>query len=665
MGAGKRMSEMSEKNILKYEGDIWSIADLFFSVGIKQSDYPAFMMPFFALMMLEGRMRNAVNELRKEYGIEGEELPEGFGEVFLTKKCGFNKFIVLENKTLADICRNDTSFEQDFAEYLRAFDPEIRQLLGIDRGKDERKYLDIDKYAAELKSKGILMQVVSKWSAIDLSDFDNSDITTLEEHIKRKWADISASTAGEQYTPDDIISLISEIVALKTDKPKDKIVHVYDPTCGGANMLFGVADRLGLQGRKLVATYGSEWNDALYALAAIESRFRDFSTIKYGNTLTNVPFADQRFDAIVANPPYGVSWKGYQKEVQNDQRGQFEGGEPATSDGQLLFLQHILWQLDTNGIAVVVHNGSTLFSGDAGSGESNIRKYIFDHDWVEALIQMPQKEFFNTGITTYLWVLNKNKSPERRNRVALIDGSNLWVTLKKNKGEKSREMSELNRAEIIEELRDFKDSKICKIFNREHFYYNKQKVFLTEVDEDGKYIEKTIKIDDVESILTVDGMIENVQNITSDEGKALIAKLKESDWKTFVIETGSHLRYEYDQECESVIGPDGKKLGRGKFSFALKKGLDKGTKSLQLVIEREVVSDYEIIPHRFDSAENDKEIDAFIKKYIFKPFEKSDNVVGVEINFNKEFFVLEKLQSVEDILKEIADIDSQLKGVEL
>jgi hypothetical protein len=153
------------------------------------------MMPFFALMMLEGRMRNAVNELRKEYGIEGEELPEGFGEVFLTKKCGFNKFIVLENKTLADICRNDTSFEQDFAEYLRAFDPEIRQLLGIDRGKDERKYLDIDKYAAELKSKGILMQVVSKWSAIDLSDFDNSDITTLEEHIKRKWADISASTA--------------------------------------------------------------------------------------------------------------------------------------------------------------------------------------------------------------------------------------------------------------------------------------------------------------------------------------------------------------------------------------------------------------------------------------------------------------------------------------
>lgn len=218
------------------------------------------------------------------------------------------------------------------------------------------------------------MSIVQTWAKIDLSSYDNSAITTLEEHIKRKWADISASTAGEQYTPDDIISLISEIVAIKVTKPKNKYIHIYDPTCGGANLLYGVADRLEKEaGYHNIATYGSEYNDSLYALAAIESRFREKSTIHYGNTLTTVPFDNTEFDVIVANPPYGTKWSGYEKDVKKDERGQFPAGYPSISDGQLLFMQHILWKLADEGIAVEVHNGSSLFSGDAGSGESNIR----------------------------------------------------------------------------------------------------------------------------------------------------------------------------------------------------------------------------------------------------------------------------------------------------
>lgn len=328
----------------------------------------------------------------------------------------------------------------------------------------------MDGIVAELKGKGILLTVASEWSQIDLSGYDNSAITTLEEHIKRRWADISASTAGEQYTPDDIISLMAEIVADKIRKPRKEFVHVYDPTCGGANLLFGVADRLRTQdGYKLVATYGSEYNDALYALAAIESRFREHSQIEYGNTLTKVPFAGTHFDAIVANPPYGTPWKGYADGIKNDQKGQFEGGLPSTGDGQFLFMQHILWQLDKKGLAVVVADGSTLFSGDAGSGECNIRKYVFDHDWVEAIIQMPQQEFFNTGITTYLWILNKDKEKAREDKIALIDASKGWVQLKKSKGDKRREMTEDNRQLIVSALHEFKPNKICKIFDREYF----------------------------------------------------------------------------------------------------------------------------------------------------------------------------------------------------
>lgn len=623
------MNNTPLRDIMHYESDIWSIADLLLAASVKQSDFPAFMMPFFALTMLEGRMLNAVKSIEEEEGINPVDNAEDFQESFLSRNCGFNPYIVMQGKTLRSICANDTTFEQDFHSYLNGFDPDLKCLLGIDRATADQKYLNMDGIVAELRGKKILMQVVTKWAEIDLSQYDNSAITTLEEHIKRKWADISASTAGEQYTPDDIISLIAEIVAAKVKKPKTEFVHVYDPTCGGANLLFGVADRLANNaGYQHVATYGSEYNDALYALAAIESRFRDFSRISYGNTLTKVPFADIQFDVIVANPPYGTKWSGYEKEIKNDQKGQFPGGLPAVSDGQLLFMQHILWQLDSCGLAVEVHNGSTLFSGDAGSGESNIRKYIFDHDWVEAIIQMPQQEFFNTGIYTYLWIMNKNKQEGHRNKVALIDGSALWKQLKKSKGDKRREMTPEHRQQIVDALLQFENSDICKVYDREYFYYNKQTLTLTELDENGVSVLDTICPD---------------------------GKLK--------VEEGA---YFFDEEQMSMIDTaTAKPVGCGKFTYKNKKDRKTGEVKVETYIEPLYVNDYEIIPHHFDEAANMAEIQAFMDKYVFKPYRLKDNTVGVELNFNKEFYVPEKLADAEDILKEIESINAQMKEIEL
>lgn len=652
------------RDIMHYESDIWAIADLLLAAAVKQSDFPAYMMPFFALVMLEGRMRNAVREVEKENGITAESDPEDFKELFELRDCGYNEFIVMEGKTLQKICSNDTTFEQDFHAYLQGFDPDLKRLLGVDRGQGEQKFLNMDGIVAELRGKKILMEVVTKWAEIDLSPYDNSAITTLEEHIKRKWADISASTAGEQYTPDDIISLIAEIVADKITKPKHEVVHVYDPTCGGANLLFGVADRLAHQvGYEHIATYGSEYNDALYALAAIESRFRDFSQIEYGNTLTRVPFADTAFDVIVANPPYGTKWSGYEKEVKNDQKGQFPGGLPAVSDGQLLFMQHILWQLDSEGIAVEVHNGSTLFSGDAGSGESNIRKYIFDHDWVEAIIQMPQDEFFNTGIYTYLWIMNKNKPAERRNLVALIDGSKGWSLLKKSKGNKRREMLEGHRQAIVQALHDFVPNDICKIFDREHFYYNKQQLTLTELDADGKAIEEPIALTKLKKIRMGYMEYEHINDLDPIVAAGLLAELKAFDWMEDDLEitAGDDTVYRYDREKETLYAIDecGKvALGQCKFTFSL--STSKKMKSVKVTIEPLTTGDYEIIPHHLNPELNDEEIRDFMQQYIFKPFVLGNNTVGVEANFNKEFYVPEELASVEEILAEIRSLNSQI-----
>lgn len=676
---------MPVRDIMQYESEIWAAADLLIAAGIKQSKFPEYMMPFFALVMLEGRMRKAIDEMIEEEGVSREDDLEEFIDAFRDKECGYNDFIVTQGKTLADICDNDKTFEQDFRKYLDGFDDDLKRLLGIGRGTAEQKFLNLEGIVAELRAKKILMQTVTKWAEIDLSCYNNSDITTLEEHIKRRWADISAETAGEQYTPQDIISLIAEIVASKITKPKDKYIHIYDPTCGGANLLFGVSDKLQHEaGYPLVATYGCDFNDSLYALSAIESRFRNQSHIRYGNTLTTLPFKDKSFDVIIANPPYGISWKGYEGDIRNDQTGQFHAC-PAVSDGQLLFMQHILWQLDQNGIAVEVHNGSTLFSGDAGGGESNIRKYIFDQDWVEAIIQMPSDEFFNTGIYTYLWIMNKNKSAERRGKVMLINGSNGWKLLKKSKGSKRREMLPEHRLQIVEALTRFEDCEIGKVFAKEHFYYNKVAIKLYQpsrtenalsiIDtlcQDGKAYKLVPK-----EIIIDDGSIEQLHiskfnELTNDEANTILEQLNGYDYRTNVMSIISvdGKTYTYNISDGSLYTGTlllryQEELGHCKIVFKMSCSAKTGHSQLTISVEPEIVNDYEIIPYSAIPEINEKNISDYLNMYVFKRHYIKDYTVGVELNFNKEFYVPEKIGSVEDILAELKELNKELEEIEV
>ena len=665
------------KDILSYESDIWSCADLLISSGIKQSKFPDYMMPFFALIMLEGRMRNEMRDIQQTEHINPAENIEDFVEAFRERECGYNDYIVRQGKTLSSICNNDKTFEQDFSQYLAGFDAKLKELLGIERGTDDSKYLNLEGMVAELRKKGVLMQYVTRWAQIDLSPYNNSEITTLEEHIKRKWADISAETAGEQYTPEDIISLIAEIVAAKIDIPKRDYVCLYDPTCGGANLLFGVADRLrDDSGYEFIKTYGSDWNDALYALAKIESYFRSDAEIEHGNTLTKIPFKGDQFDVVIANPPYGIPWKGYEKEIRTDQTGQF-AFFPSVSDGQLLFLQHNVFRLrDNKGIVVEVNNGSSLFSGDAGSGESNIRKYLFDNDWVEAIIQMPSDEFFNTGIVTYLWILNKNKPEDRRDKVILINASDLWQPLKKNKGSKRKEMNETHRADIVRALVEFRDCDIAKVYYKWHFYFNKQQIQITKVDDKGKYVSKSLGCqDEVYKIKD-----ENVVNVFTD-GTCTWPIDEKKEWIVYVtsmlkshnivsptVVTTAESIYWVDKpngtiKRTSIETGDCEQLGNGILSVQYGRTRT-GEPKCTIKISDATSKDTEIIPFNHDPKENDKIIADFLARYISKPFRLLDNNVGVEINFNKEFYVPETIEPVDTILAEISDINRDLANLE-
>jgi len=677
-------------NILKYESDVWRTADLLIGAGIKQSDFPKYMMPYFALLMVESRLIREAKRLEDEIG---KDNIEDFVEEFQLAGLGYNDYIIRNGKSLKDICKNDKGFDSDYHLYLKSFDPETKYLLGVDKGTEDEKFLDISGVSGQLKKKRILFETVQAWSEIDLTPFNNSEITTLEEHIKRKWADISAETAGEQYTPDDIISLISELIASKIED-NGKFLTIYDPTCGGGNLLFGVEDKIKEKFKRPTKTFGEDWSDSLYALAKIESRFRADSEIKYGNTLTNISFIEKRFDIIVANPPYGVDWKGYQKDIQNDTTERFVA-LPSISDGQFLFTQHILYQLSNEGFSVVVHNGSTLFSGDAGSGESTVRKHFFDNDWVEGIIQMPTDEFFNTGIYTYLWLFNKNKPANRKNKVILINASELCEGLKKSKGKKRKQMNLENRTEIVKAFTEFKDNEFCKIFDKWHFYYNKQSIMLTNVDINGKFLEmplkenrdgervetKAIKLDPMNIVVTDNGTTQTFQEFEitefdnskhsslemkfNDEVKPNIAALDYKE-QNLTIQT-KKASYWYDANKDTIIEDvEGKQteLGCGKILIksAFKKASKSKNASITITVEliNDLQKDYEIIPYSPDEAENQQWIAHFLQKYVFKPFEYVDNVIGVELNFNKIYYVPEKLRELSEITLDIEELEKEM-----
>lgn len=658
-------------DILQYKTKVFSVAEYYRGAGIKQSEWPKMMMPFFTLRLVESRLIRERDKMEAEIGGVTDENRDDFVEYFKTKTMGYNDYVIRQHKDLRTICMNDKTMESDFEAYLKGFDAETKRLLGVaeqlENEKTKDKFLDISSVEGTLKSKSIFFDVVKLWSEIDLVPFDNSEITTLEEHIKREWADMSAETSGEQYTPQDIISLISEIVATRVDIKKNDFLSIYDPTCGGGNLLFGMEDRLQSQTKRPIKTFGMEWESSLYALSKIESRFRKDSDIRYGNTLTQTVFIDNRFNVIVANPPYGVDWKGYKKEIDNDQTGRFID-TPAVSDGQLLFDQHIVYHLDEkDGIAVIVNNGSSLFAGDAGSGESNIRKYFFEKDWVEAVVQMPTQEFFNTGIYTYLWILNKNKAADRKDKVLMIDGSNFWEPLKKSRGDKRRQMNKDHRAKIVEAFVSGTENEYCKVFSKYHFYYNKQKIVLFNVDSNKNYIKENIKLE-LGTICSNGKKIEGKTVSISDAAEATdtISSFDYKNESCFVTDSDGN-KYFWNARKETVLKGD-EALGCG--TIETKITSKKATKTLPARFEvtatltPDCVNDYEIISYSPNEEENTKLIDDFLAKYVFLPFEKKDFVVGAEINFNKIFYKPEVLPKAADLLSEIKELDNELKSLE-
>jgi type I restriction enzyme M protein len=667
------------KDILSYESEVWTSADILrSSVGLKASDFPDFMMPFFALRLVESRLIRKYNEVCQDTSLTTEQ--DRIDEI--KDSVGFyNSVIIEKQRTLIDIVQNDKTFYQDFREYLNAFDQDLQNLLGI-INSDKTENLDIDSKIDSLRKKNVLFGYTTAWAKIDFTPYDNGEVTTLEEHIKRKWADMSAETAGEQYTPYDIFNLIAELITTKNPK-EGKINSVYDMTCGGANMLFGIEDRLKTINTNIkTETYGQELRGSLYALAKIEAMFRKGAFIEQGNTLTEDKFPHKTFDFGVANPPYGVSWKEEQKTIEHDQTGRFgKGGYPSVSDGQLLFVQHMLAKLNETGVAFIVLNGSPLFSGDAGSGESNIRKWILEKDWLECLIQLPTNEFFNTGITTYVWCLNKDKPVNRKDKILCVNAEEQFVKLKKNKGNKSKEISKEQAQKIADIYRGFYESDISKIKSKYDFYFNKQSLKKIEKDDqfgafnNGK---DSVKLTNVKNIVIIERNSnseiyrqKSSELKTKEDSDLFNQKIKDIDneEQMLVVNLTNDDFYCVD-ENNCIIWGNGHNKGYGNISVKAiyKKATAKIEEKVVLEASLEPIwtKDDEKIPYSPIEEENSKTIGEFMKKWVsedYSDYQLLGNQVGVEINFNNVFPKKIEIRSTSDILADIMNIDKKLGDI--
>jgi type I restriction enzyme M protein len=337
-----------------------------------------------------------------------------------------------------------------------------------------------------LHRANVLYQVVSKFAEIDLHPdvVSNIEMGYLYEELIRKFSELSNETAGEHFTPREVIRLMVDLLFIDDADILTKpgiVKKLCDPACGTGGMLSVAEDRLrALNPKARLEVYGQELNAETYAVCRSDMLIKgqDASHIAYGNSFSEDSFEGERFDYLLANPPFGVEWKKVEDAVRKEAQtrgfdGRFGAGLPRINDGSFLFLQHMISKMkpshEGGSRVAIVFNGSPLFTGAAGSGESEIRRWIVENDWLEAIVALPDQLFYNTGISTYFWIVTNHKAPERRGKVQLVDARELFVKMRKALGEKRKEISIEQIDEIVSLYGDFTENEKVKIFPNEAF----------------------------------------------------------------------------------------------------------------------------------------------------------------------------------------------------
>ena len=477
---------------------IWAIADKLTGV-YKPHEYGEVILPLTVIRRFDCILANTKEAVLEKYD-EVKTLP--MRDVLLRKVSGY-EFYNTSKYTFEKLLDDPDNIEENFHDYLNGFSENVRDII---------EKFKFDGHIDAMSNKGILYIVIKEFTSTRANlhpDFvSNLEMGYIFEEIIRRFSESHNEDAGQHYTPREVIRLMVNILFYddsSTLSGKNIARTIYDPACGTGGMLSVAEEYLHeLNSSTELMSFGQELNDQTFAICKadmlIKGNNADF--IKDGNTLSDDQFEGQKFDYIISNPPFGREWKNEKRVVEDEAKrgfaGRFGAGLPAASDGQMLFLMTAISKMkeprDGGSRIAIIHNGSPLFTGDAGSGPSDIRKYILESDLLEAIIALPNDIFYNTGIATYIWVLSNKKAGTRREgKVQLINANGLYEKRRKALGNKRNDIPENAIAEITQVYGDFCETEISKIFNNDDFGYTKITVERPLRDENGELILKNGK----------------------------------------------------------------------------------------------------------------------------------------------------------------------------
>lgn len=453
---------------------IWNVCDDVLRGLFKPHEYGDIILPFVVLRRLD-----CVIEPKKD---EAFRLYEEFKDKVvdptpIIKDQLHTQFFNYSKYDLSRLKQDPKNLYLNFQNYLNGFSKNVYDII---------ENFQIQKPIEKLNKNNKLFLFVEKFTSVDLHPevVDNHAMGQIFEELLRRFSEMSNETSGEHYTPRDIVQLLVALLfseSVEDLKGEGKIRSLFDPCCGTGGLLTigkkWVLDNINPDIE--IRLSGQELNPQTYSICKSDMLISGEKpdSIKLGSSLSDDGFQGEKFEYMMTNPPFGVSWKSEEEFITEEARnpnGRFFAGTPRTSDGSLLFLQHMISKMEPNGSRIgIIFNGSPLFTGDAGSGESEIRKWIIENDWLECIVQLPDSLFFNTGITTYIWIVNNKKREPRKGKVQLISASDLFKPMKKSLGSKRKEVSDEQIQLIVKTYSDFAETDICKIFSNSFFGYTK------------------------------------------------------------------------------------------------------------------------------------------------------------------------------------------------
>jgi len=618
---------------------IWNIADLLLG-AFKPSEYGRIILPFTVLRRLECVLEPTRDKVRSQY--EAMKASGVDMDLILPTTAGAT-FYNVSQFSLASV--GSTSTRANLEDYIAKFSANARQVF---------EHFAFDRWLEKLEKANLLYLVAQKFAAVDLhpSQLSNHEMGLVFEHLIRKFAESSNDDAGQFFTPRDVVRLATTLVFAPDHQAlngEGVVRTVYDCAAGTGGFLSSAIEQVYEWNRNArLVPYAQELNPETYAISVADKLIQGFETknVKLGNTLSNDLLPHEQFDYCLANPPFGVKWENVQKQVQAEHSqqgfaGRFGPGLPRVGDGSLLFLMHLLSKrkpVDLGGSRIgIVLSGSPLFNGGAGSGESEIRRWILENDWLEAIIALPNDLFYNTGIGTYIWVLSNHKDTLRKGMVQLIDATAMHAPMRKSLGSKRKYLSDEQIAEIAKLHEAFVESANSKIFATTDFGYRRITVerplrlrFSVTPDKLAAY-QNTKGADQIEAFASVQGDFDNLSAFLKAAG---IKKLGKGALKAALACFG-----ERDANAQSVLDDKGNPQ------------FDSDLREFENVPLNQSIVDYfarEVLPHVPDAWIDTGKTDAK---------DGQVGIVGYEINFNRYFYVYQPPRA-------LAEIDADLKAVE-